>query len=372
MCEIQFIKKLNTKLNKKDKGEFIDMMKKGAVSNGDAYGIFSRNYIIKEGVSFKAKISNINRDSGEFKSLDTDFLVGHNRFTTQGNAKNNHNNHPFESEGFIIVHNGVIHNDDTLKQMYNLDYKEEVDSAIVVYLLEHLVKEHKENIIDAVNIVAESLEGSFSIMIYSKVEDCLYYFKNNNTSFYFARILDDNGITILGSTNETSLEESYIDYDMIFPIERFKDKVIIEASDEVVYKIDNYRIKEVNTFVAKKSWGGSYSGYSNYSGYSPSYDITDWEDEYPQINDFLEVLREDILSNYKLNSYQTDYKAGTLWFRCDDEDLIEKIREKYPEIRETKKGIIFDFEDIWDTFSIIYNVSKPSKEEKGYTSIETI
>jgi hypothetical protein len=367
MCEIQFIKRLNKDLSKFDKEQFIDMMRKGAISNGDAYGIFSRNYMMKEGISFKTKIKNLERDSMEFKVVDTNFLVGHNRFTTSGKAKDNYNNHPFEEGDFIIVHNGVIWNDDELKKMYNLDYKEEVDSAIIGHLLNHLVVKQKESITNAIKIVAESLEGSFSIMIYVKSEDNLYYFKNSKTTFFFSRVVDDDGITILGSTNETTLEESHIEFDMIFPINRYKSKVIIEAQDEIVYKIDNYQIMPIDTFVASKTkshnnWGYRESYYK--TNYPTSFDITDWEDEYPQIDDFIDEAKEDMDSTYGLNSYQCDYKQGTLWFRCNDKTVLDTIRGTYYFLRESKKGFILDFDELYSFFGEKYNVSKVVEEDE--------
>jgi len=84
MCEIQFVSRLNKKLIDKDRKEFVKMMKKGAISNGDAYGIFSKDYLIREGKSFKTKIKNLERDNSTLKFIDTNFLVGHNRMATTG------------------------------------------------------------------------------------------------------------------------------------------------------------------------------------------------------------------------------------------------------------------------------------------------
>jgi len=364
MCEIQFIKRLEKNLTKFDKEQFIDTMKKGAVTNGDAYGIFSRNYMMKEGISFKTKIKNLERDSQEFKLVESNFLVGHNRYTTSGKANLNYNNHPFEVGDFIIVHNGVLWNDDELKKTYSLDYKEEVDSAIIGHLLNHLVVEHKETITDAIKIVAESLTGSFSIMVYVKSEDNLYYFKNDRTEFYFSRVVDDDGVSILGSTSESTLEESHIEFDMIFPINRFKSKVVIEAEAEVIYKIDNHQIRTIDTFVADRTQ--SNWGYSNYRGFQysgTSYDITDWEDDMPQIDEFIEEVKEDMKSSYGLNSYQCDYKQGTLWFRCSEKSILDKVMETYYFLRESKKGFILDFEELYDFLAEKYNVTKSSKRK---------
>ena len=43
---------------------------------------------------------------------NTTAVIGHTRFTTQGDARHNYNNHPFngktDSHNFSLAHNGVI------------------------------------------------------------------------------------------------------------------------------------------------------------------------------------------------------------------------------------------------------------------------
>ena len=73
---------------------------------------------------------------------NTTAVIGHTRFTTQGSAKKNYNNHPFEgrteNHNFALAHNGVIYNDKELKRLYGFKSKIETDSYIAVQLLEHL------------------------------------------------------------------------------------------------------------------------------------------------------------------------------------------------------------------------------------------
>lgn len=69
-------------------------------------------------------------------SAPTSF-IGHTRWATQGSPQNNDNNHPIDVRGIVGVHNGVIHNDDTLFDLIGSDKRiAQVDSeAIFAYLL---------------------------------------------------------------------------------------------------------------------------------------------------------------------------------------------------------------------------------------------
>jgi len=64
-------------------------------------------------------------------------VMGHTRFTTQGDQKYNHNNHPFRGYAgtdFALAHNGVLYNDDLLRKQLHLQ-----DTAIETYGTAHRV-----------------------------------------------------------------------------------------------------------------------------------------------------------------------------------------------------------------------------------------
>jgi len=327
------------------------MMRDGAISNSCAYGMFSKEFVMKEGKSFKDKKKELAKKERELKLGDHQFLVGHNRLSTTGTPTNNKNNHPIETKNWIVVHNGVLNNDKEVKRTFGLDYDEEVDSAVIPHLLEYNTTIER-NSLDAVRETAEQLEGTFSVMAYSKKDDKLYYFKERSTNFYFGLVKRKDGNVILGSTTEEWLENAYVEYDMIFPINSFNDKVIVEAAEEVIYVIDENGIREVDTFVE------SYSSSPYFGRSKTTYDITDWEDQYPQIDDFLEIVETDLMTVYGLNSRQRDYRAGTIWFRCSSMDLADKVKDTYYFARRTKKGVSMTFEDIWEFLSTRYNIKE--------------
>ena len=72
---------------------------------------------------------------------DAQYIMGHTRMTTQGSERHNQNNHPFPGKAgkltFALAHNGVLYNDDELRQRHKLPQtKIETDSYVAVQLLE--------------------------------------------------------------------------------------------------------------------------------------------------------------------------------------------------------------------------------------------
>ena len=72
---------------------------------------------------------------------DTQVIMGHTRMATQGSAKKNYNNHPFQSRAggrsFALAHNGMIYNDMALRKQERLPRTNiQTDSYVAVQLLE--------------------------------------------------------------------------------------------------------------------------------------------------------------------------------------------------------------------------------------------
>lgn len=110
----------------------------------------------------------------------TTTVMGHTRMTTQGNSAFNPNNHPFPGicgdTRFALAHNGVLHNDNALKQRYHLPKTNiQTDSYVAVQLLE------QDGRLDAETIgnMAARLEGSFSLTILNQFNH-LYLVKGNS------------------------------------------------------------------------------------------------------------------------------------------------------------------------------------------------
>lgn len=96
---------------------------------------------------------------------DAAAVMGHTRYTTQGDQKHNYNNHPFRGYAgtdLALAHNGILYNDHSLRTEKKLPYTEiETDSYIAVQLIE---SEHELSF-SSIRKMAEAVRGYFTFTI---------------------------------------------------------------------------------------------------------------------------------------------------------------------------------------------------------------
>ncbi len=155
--------------------------------------------IVNNGVHIfkdKGRIANL-RTVVDF-SLESTVGIGHTRWATHGKP-NKRNSHPHQaSEGrFTIVHNGVIENEQELREVYLPDYKfiSDTDTEVIVALIERFVNE-KETVELAIRHVMSLLHGSYALgVIDAQNPDVLYAAKNKSPML----IGLGNGFNMIGS-----------------------------------------------------------------------------------------------------------------------------------------------------------------------------
>ena len=259
MCEIQFIKRINGNLNTKDINEFVKLLQFGSINNSDAFGLFNDSIIFK-----KSGIVNLKKFNLDLLK-DCSFIVGHNRFKTNGDEKKNFNNHPFTLNDFVMVHNGIIQNYEEIKKEFKIDgFKIETDSFYILYLIDYYYNLSKKNnkhkkTIDAIKKTTKKLEGSFSIFLFNNDTKKLYYFKNDRTNFSFIKI---NNV-LIGTTNSLKLDYTYLN-DSYFKLYK-SNRTNIKIKDNCVYYIDELanlnncgQFKDKDTFNFKNYSMGTY------------------------------------------------------------------------------------------------------------------
>lgn len=111
---------------------------------------------------------------------DANIIMGDTRMATQGNKLDNRNNHPFpgivNGTRFALAHNGVLHNDLTLRRQLSLPNTPiKTDSYIAVQLLE----QQKALDLKTVAEVAELVEGSFVFTVLDENNN-VYFIKGDN------------------------------------------------------------------------------------------------------------------------------------------------------------------------------------------------
>ena len=277
MCEIQFVMSHN--INDEEIVNFLDMLNEGSYTNSDATGLCTDN-----GTKWKFRTALHSLKDKKSGNLLTDirvntskFLIGHNRLATTGDEKMNKNNHPFETSNLMLVHNGIISNHDSLKGNFALDYPEETDSAIIIHLMEAYL-EQDYSIIKAIKETAECLQGSYSVMVYYKPENKIFYFKNSSTSFAFMKTITKTGkISLYGSTKTSNLVNCY-DWtkDGLFDIDTLRNRAYAEPKAGIVYELtkNKLNIDEVGTFTPVTT------RYPTYAGGTTRYYSNDWESDY--------------------------------------------------------------------------------------------
>ncbi len=117
-------------------------------------------------------------------------IMGHTRMTTQGSEKKNYNNHPFfghvKTGDFALAHNGVLYNDETLRESRHLPKtKIETDSYIAV----QLIKDRKTLDFNSLKCMAEDLMGSFTFTVMDG-QDNMYFVRGDNPMalYHFPRL----------------------------------------------------------------------------------------------------------------------------------------------------------------------------------------
>ncbi len=68
---------------------------------------------------------------------DVNVGIAHTRWATQGKPENPENNHPVVAPGIVLVHNGVLSNDDEIFRLLECERRGQVDSEAVAALLSY-------------------------------------------------------------------------------------------------------------------------------------------------------------------------------------------------------------------------------------------
>ena len=327
---------------------FIDMLRKGSKSNDDATGIFSDAYQWKIGKAYE-ELKDKKDDSIKhvLSALPSNWLVGHNRLATQGSETDNENNHPFSNDTCTIVHNGIIGNDDTLKTQYGFSYKAETDSAIVPALIDHYIRDGKDEV-DAIKESVEELTGSYSIFVYMHSSQNLYYLKNSSTSFYMMKTIDANDITsIYGSTSKSSLEDmSYIKSDGLFGSDLFKARHITSPDAGVIYNIvykgdKGLDVVKAGEFTAQSyvyKGGVTYYGGNSYYG-NGAYTSYDW-DSLDDVGDSCSLSKNETKRKERADSKEAMAEL-TKEFEANVDDIFEGVVEDIENFCVYEEDIIF-------------------------------
>ena len=92
--------------------------------------------------------------------------IGHTRWATHGRVTEL-NAHPHETEGFVLVHNGIIENYLALKEKLSAEgheFRTETDTEVIVHLI---AKHFTGNLTTAVHMALQEVVGAYAIAVLS-------------------------------------------------------------------------------------------------------------------------------------------------------------------------------------------------------------
>lgn len=132
------------------------------------------------------------------------FMLGHTIAPTNGDEVDAHRLHPFASERFVLAHNGILLNHDSLAG-WQIEGLPDVDSVRILGGLEFFASQG-EDTANAIALTCAALEGQYACWVYDKATQDVYLFRcmstlyfhstNYNTTFYFSSA-DVDGAVLL-------------------------------------------------------------------------------------------------------------------------------------------------------------------------------
>lgn len=171
MCHINILIRAKTNKNEEVCSFLQTITARSYDSNSDGDGVFYSG--TQKVYKSEKKLSMVNHLEDIKKSQ---IIISHQRLATSG--KEEKYTHPFESEEFVMVHNGVVsqkasqgHSDThNMFEEFLQTYKDSKETK------------REDMVIDAIKKCGKEWDsGSYSIALYDKVNNFMYYFRNSCT-----------------------------------------------------------------------------------------------------------------------------------------------------------------------------------------------
>ncbi len=163
--------------------------------------------------------------------------IGHTRWATHG-VPNKTNSHPHQSlDGrFVLVHNGVIDNDEVLKDKYFVThpFKSETDTEIVVELLSYYVRKYSDVEV-AIRHLMKRLHGSYALAILDKENPNVLYAVKNKSPLLIGK---GEGFNMVGSDVMAMIKETNIFYEL-----NDMEYAVITRDNVAIYEITGAMIE---------------------------------------------------------------------------------------------------------------------------------
>ena len=281
---------------------------RGRDATGFAYSYFKNGcdkkdvYINKLGVTASAFVSMFTREIYTLQKVNN--IIGHTRSGTGGTPLNNANNHPFRSDKYVLIHNGVLFNDYALTDTYSLERKSETDSEVIPLLMDKL----------GVKNALEKLRGSFAIAAINTDNPDELILARNSSPLWIGHF--KNGALVFSSIRDSLV--------------KIEAQNIFQANEGVIYTYNNGKLVSTEKFeVPEDDW--SVYRYWNKKYYSSM----NWDYDECYLSDDT-VVNKVINMNYSL-------PFPRLWDLSDEE--VKALSPKEKEFLEWEEELYFELVD---------------------------
>ncbi len=137
--------------------------------------------------------------------------IGHTRWATHGKPTEN-NAHPHLSDRFVLVHNGIIENEEFLRSKYLGDVKfvSETDTEIIPWLLDKFTQSG-EDVEMAIRHLMAEIVGSYALAIIDKENPGVLYAVKNKSPLLIGK---GEGFNMIGSDSMAMIANTNMFYEI--------------------------------------------------------------------------------------------------------------------------------------------------------------
>ncbi|HCX04972.1 MAG TPA: glutamine--fructose-6-phosphate aminotransferase, partial [Clostridiales bacterium] len=190
--------------------------------------------------------------------------MGHTRWATHGKP-NKINSHPHQckEKRFTIVHNGIIENEEELKDKYlkNIELESETDTEVVAQILNKFTKEG-EDINLALRHLMSEIEGSYALAILDSYNREKIYAAKNKSPLLIGKgdgfnMVGSDAMAMISHTNEffelndgeyVEISKDKVDIFNIYGVKVERDTYKAELDSDDIEKgtYPHYMLKEID------------------------------------------------------------------------------------------------------------------------------
>ncbi|PKM91148.1 glutamine--fructose-6-phosphate transaminase (isomerizing) [Candidatus Falkowbacteria bacterium HGW-Falkowbacteria-1] len=188
----------------------------------------------------KGKVDDLEKNISENKkNTNGNIGIGHTRWATHGEPSDvNAHPHSSGSGDLVIVHNGIIENYNVLKEeLVKNGYKfaSETDTEVLAHLIEHVQKNEKIDVADAVRLALSQVVGAYALVVLDK---------NNPSKIIAAR---KGSPLVIGLGSEKG--EFFMASDATPIIEYTRDVIYLDDNEIAVVDKGKLEIKTIENVV---------------------------------------------------------------------------------------------------------------------------